>query len=156
MPIRSKLRIDPLKTHLDRSTTANTITICKLLCVTIKIKYYPMFTHVKQVKIAKNRHADFWRFLEILSDLWQFFVWFYGAYCQKIRNPFFNKSSCWYKNRHIPILYRYSGLQIGVRQYKNKPYRFMTDFNKTQVNINARDMKHLSLDSAHQDESNES
>ena len=66
--------------------------------------FYPCYTHVKQVKIAKNRHADFWRFLAIFVRFLAIFVRFYGAYCQKIGNPFFfNKSSCRYKNRHIPI-----------------------------------------------------
>ena len=78
--------------------------------------------------------GDFWRFL---SDSWRFFVRFYGAYCQKIGNPFFliNRRA----DTKIVIfrfLYRYSGLQIGVRRYKNRPCRFMTDFNKTQVDFN--------------------
>ena len=69
--------------------------------------------------------GDFWRFL---SDLWRFFVRFYGAYCQKSEILFFNKSSCRYKIVIFWFLYRYSGLQIGIRRYKNRPCRFYDQF----------------------------
>src|SRR6185312_13703737 len=64
-------------------------------------------THVKQVKIAKNRHADFWRFLAIFGDFCPIFGDFLSDFMARIAKKseilFFNKSSCRYKNRHIPI-----------------------------------------------------
>jgi len=78
--------------------------------------------------------GDFWRFL---SDFWRFLSDFMARIAKKSEILFFliNRRA----DTKIVIfrfLYRYSGLQIGVRRYKNRPCRFMTDFNKTQVDFN--------------------
>ena len=81
--------------------------------------------------------GDFWRFLEV-------FVRFVVIFCPILWRVLpKNRKSFFLINRRTDtkidifrFLYHYSGLQIGVRRYKNRPCRFMTDLNKTQVDFN--------------------
>ena len=69
-------------------------------CAEYPCLFLPIFRHLTCAKytsqISKNRQKSAFRFLAIFGDLcpifgdfWRFFVRFYGAYCQKIGNPFF-------------------------------------------------------------------
>ena len=99
-------------------------------------------------QISKNRQKSAFRFLAIFGDLCPIFgdFWrFLAIFCPILWRvlPKNRKSFFFLINRRADtkigiwrFLYRYSGLQIGIWRYKNGPCRFMTDFNKMQVDFN--------------------
>ena len=89
---------------------------------------------------SKNSQKSACRFLEIFGDFCpicgDFLSDFMARIAKKSEILFLINRRADTKIVIFRFLYRYSGLQIGVRRYKNRPCRFMTDFNKTQVDIN--------------------